>query len=138
MEIITDEQLLNAKDEAIDPDLSRDYVEFGDGDSHRRCKVRLLPMKIERRIKKAVAEHLPLLEKLDNAGYEAMSEVFDAASDVLPDIVAMAFGHESVSREWLEDNASHEQQVRALLAVLKKQGLSDALGKLLRRGVQRG
>lgn len=135
-----DQELQELKTETINPALSGDWVEFGDGDQLRRAQIRFLPIAIEQEVVKALGPHLHLLEDLGDIGEDmaAFARFAARAAEPLVHVVAAAFGQQGVTADWLMHHASGRQLVEALLAQMRKQGLQDLLGKLSRKGVQSG
>lgn len=123
-----------AKKEAIQPELSPDWIILGDGPEAKRLQIRLLPIAVEQEVVELIKPHLPLLDKLEGAGVQGVGDLLETAVHVLPDIVARIFARQSITKEWLLANASSRQLVDAVMAQMEKNGLADLLGKVFRPG----
>lgn len=121
---LTDDQAEALKQEALIPEMSSDTVLLGD----RRCQVRLLPFKIERQVIAMLKPHLGAISTLQAGGIETLAGLIDAASELLPKLVAAAYAHAGVTEEWLEENSNTKQMLEAVAAQLAKNGMADLLG----------
>jgi len=131
---ISDEQVADLLDEALDPALSKDWVMFGEGEHAKRCQVRYLNLRAERRIAKALAPHLHLLNGIETGNLAGMGAIIEQLADVLPECVAAAFDRDGITVEWLDEHATSKQVLEAVRSQLGKMALADLLGKLFRTG----
>lgn len=133
---LDDKQLQAIKTETINPELSGDWVVFGDGPDARRVQIRFLPIAAEQHVVKALGPHLHLLDDLAGIGDDvaAFARFAAGAAEPLVEVVAAALAPQGITADWLMEHASARQLVEALLAQMKKQGLQDLLGNFSRRG----
>lgn len=140
---MTDEQLSNAKDEAMLPELTKDQAVFGYDEHRKVVQVRYLPLGPEKTIVKALVPHLSALQDILAKGDELKAGIIDldslqplvlALSDVLPECVAAAFEDQGITLEWLNQHSDLGQVFEAAMKQMAKIRSLDLLGKLLRSG----